>query len=86
VKPTGSVRGVISKLLLGAGGILALIWLRWTPKSGEGIIIYAAVTVGALLTAVVVGNLKDGKGESQGYKPWDSEATSQKDQDDPPRE
>ncbi len=68
----------MSKLLLGACGILGLIWLLWTPKSGEGMIIYAVVTIGALLTAVVVGNLKDEKDASRGYKPWDSEPASQK--------
>jgi hypothetical protein len=64
---------------MGVCGVLGLIWLRWIPQSGEGMIIYAAVTIGALLTAVVIGNLKDEKNASRGYKPWDSEATSQKD-------
>jgi hypothetical protein len=65
---------------MGACGILGLIWLCWTPQSGEGMIVFAAVTLGALLTVAVVGNLKDGKNANRGYKPWDGETTSRKDQ------
>jgi hypothetical protein len=75
-------RRVLSKLLLCAAGVLGLIWFRWTPQSGKGVILFAALTLALLLIVIVVGNVNDAKDQGWGFKPWDSERTARKGQND----
>lgn len=59
-----SMRKALLSLTTFACGILALILLRWTPTSGEGILIYAALFAILIALAIV---LSPRKGE--GYWP-----------------
>jgi hypothetical protein len=57
-----AMQGVVESLALIAkfgAGMMAVVWLKWTPTTEGGIVVYAGLTLALIVIGVVLHNYED---------------------------